>query len=110
MQGEDVVHPPGDVPSTGVGRVDQHPAPVHPLGGHQVDERLLLRVEPVLRQGRYLDDDVLGPWIEDRLPPGAAVGVGQERLEVGRQQPLGTILQGVREAQEECVADDVEEG
>ena len=81
-----------------MGRVDQHPSPLQPLGGDQVDEGLLLRVQPLLRQRRRLDDDVLGPWIEDRLAPGASVGVGQQRLEVCRQEPLGTGLEGHRQS------------
>ena len=71
-----------------MGDVDQHPPSLQPLGGHQVDERLLLRVELLLGQGRHLHDDVARPGVEDRLPPGAAVGVGEQGLQVGRQQPL----------------------
>ena len=37
------------------------------------------------------------PGVEDRLPLGATVGVGEERLQVGRQQPLGAALEGLRQ-------------
>ena len=83
----------------GVRRVDQHPAALHPLRRHHVDEGLLLGVQLLLRQGRHLDDDVAAPGVEDRLPPGAAVRVGQQGLQVGRQQPLGASLQSLRQLQ-----------
>ena len=52
VPGEDVVHPPGDVPGARVGGVDQHPPSLHSLGGHQVDERALLQVELLHRLGK----------------------------------------------------------
>jgi len=58
VPGEDVVHPPRDVPCSGVGDVDEHAPSRHALGGHQVDERFLLRIEFVLGQRRHLHDDV----------------------------------------------------
>ena len=97
VPGEDVVHPPGDVPGARVGGVDQHPAALHALRRHQVHQRLLLRVELVLGQGRHLHDDVAAPGVEDRLPLGAAVGVGEQGLQVGRQQPLGASLERLRQ-------------
>ena len=96
---EHVVHPLGDVPGAGVRRVDQHPAALHPLRRHHVDEGLLLGVELLLRQGRHLDDDVAAPGVEDRLTPGAAVRVGQQGLQVGRQQPLRASLEGLSQLQ-----------
>ena len=80
-----------------VGDVDQHPASLQPLGGHQVDQRLLLRVQPLLGQGRHLHDDLAAPGVEDRLPLRAAVGVGEEGLQVRREQPLGTLLERSRQ-------------
>ena len=50
VPGEDVVHPPCDVPGACVRGVYQHPPSLHPLGGHRVDERALLRVELLLRR------------------------------------------------------------
>ena len=50
MPGEDVVHPPGDALGARVRGVYQHPPSLHPLGGHRVDERALLRVELLLRR------------------------------------------------------------
>ena len=97
VPGEDVVHPLGDVPGAGVRRVDQHPAPLHALRRHQVHQGLLLGVELLSRQGRHLHDDVTAPGVEDRLPLGAALGVGQEGLKVGRQQPLGASLERLRQ-------------
>ena len=97
VPGEDVVHPLGDVPGPRVRGVDQHPATRHALGGHQVQQGLLLGVDPVLRQGRDLHEDVAGTGIEHRLASGAAVGVGQERLQVGGQQALGAVLQRLGE-------------
>ncbi len=94
VPGEEVVHPPGDVPRPRVGDVDQHPPSLQPLGGHQVDERLLLRIELLLGQGRHLHDDVARPGVEHRLAPGAPVRVRQQGLEVGRQQPLRAGLEG----------------
>ena len=90
VPGEHVVHPHGDVTGAGVRGVDQHPAALHPLRRHHVDEGLLLRVEPLLAEGRHLHDDVAAPVVEDRLPLGAAFGVGEQRLQVGHQQPPET--------------------
>ena len=50
MPGEDVVHPSGDALGARVRGVYQHPPSLHPLGGHRVDERALLRVELLLRR------------------------------------------------------------
>ena len=52
VPGGDVVHPPGDVPSARMRGVYQHPPSLHPLGGHRVYERALLRVELLLRLGK----------------------------------------------------------
>ena len=46
--GDEVVYPLGDVHGAGVGGVGQRPASLHPLGGHQVDERLLIGIDPHL--------------------------------------------------------------
>ena len=46
--GDDGVYPRGDVHGAGVGGVGQRPASLHPLGGHQVDERLLIGIDPLL--------------------------------------------------------------
>ena len=91
VPGEDVVHPPGDVPGARVGGVDQHPPSLHSLGGHQVDERSLLQVELLHRQGRHLHDDLAVPGVDGRLPLGAAVGVGQkeERRDRHARNPDG---------------------
>ena len=51
----------------------------------------------LLGQGRHLDDDVARPGVEDRLPLGAPVRVGQQGLQVRRQQPLGAALEGLRQ-------------
>ena len=99
MPGEDVVHPLGDVPGPCVRGVDQHPAAFEPLGGHQVHQGLLLGVEPLLAEGRDLHDHVPAPGVEDRLPPGAAVRVGQQGLQVGRQQPLRASLESLSQLQ-----------
>ena len=97
VAGEDVLHPSRDVAGTRVGHVDQRPAPGQPLGGHQVYEGLLLGVEALLGEGRDLHDEVAAPGVEDRLALGAAVGVGQEGLEVRRQQALRAGLQRLRQ-------------
>ncbi len=96
---EHVVHPPGDVPRPRVRGVDQHPAALHPLRRHHVDEGLLLGVEPLLGEGRHLHDHVPAPGVEDRLPPCAAVRVGQQGLQVGRQQPLRASLESLSQLQ-----------
>ena len=67
------------------------------LGGYQVQQRLPLGIQPVLRQRRHLHERLARGGIEDRLAAGAAVGVGQQRLQVGPQQPLGALRQGVRQ-------------
>ena len=44
----EVIYPLGDVYGAGVGGVGQRPANLHPLGGHQVNERLLIGITPLL--------------------------------------------------------------
>ena len=105
VPGEDVVHPLGDVPGSGVGGVDQHPPPLHPLRRHQFQQGFPLGVYLLLRQGRHLHDDVAAPGVEHRLPPGAAVGVGQEGLQVGGKQPLGALGQCVGQGLAQLVED-----
>ena len=97
VPGEDVLHPPGDVPGPRVGHVDQRPAPRQPLRRHQVHQGLLLGVELLLGQGRHLDDDVARPGVEDRLALGAAFGVGEERLQVRCEQPFRAALERLRQ-------------
>ena len=80
----------------GVGGVDEHPAALEPLGD-EVDERLLLRVQPLPGDGRHLHEQLLGLRVEDRLAARAAVGVGAQRLQVGGQQPPQALRERVRE-------------
>ena len=42
-----------------------------------------------------MDDDFAALRVEDRLSPGAAVGVGEEGLEVGGQEPLRASLESL---------------
>ena len=76
-----------------MGGIDQHPPARQPFRRHQVHQSLLLGVNLLLGQGRDLDDELAAGRVEDRLAVGAAVGVGQQGLQVSGQQPLGTLLQ-----------------
>ena len=97
MATQELLHAPGDVARARVGRVDEHPAALEALRGHQVEQRLLLRVELFRREGRDLHQQLLGLRVEDRLAARAAVGIGEERLQVGGEQPAGALREGVRE-------------
>ena len=91
MLGEQGREAARDVPRAGVGDVDQHPAPGFPFRRHQVQQGLLLRIHAVFGQGRHLHQRLGALRIEDRLAPGAAIGIGQQGLQVGAQQPLGPL-------------------
>ena len=80
-----------------MGAVDQHPAILQALGDDEVDERLFLWVEPLLGEGRHLHEQLLGLRVEDRLAARAALGVGEQRLQVGRQPPPRALRERVRE-------------
>ena len=82
---------------TRVRRVDQHPAARQPLGGDEIDERPLFRVELLCRERRHLHEQFLALRVEDRLAARAAVGVGEQRLQVGRQQPPRALRERVSE-------------
>ena len=89
VTGQDALHPLGDVSRAGVRRVHQHPAPLQPLRRNEVEECLLLRIDPFLGERGHPHDGHARLGVEDGLAPRAAVRVGEQRLQVRAEQPLG---------------------
>ena len=105
---EEVVHAPGDVAGTRVGGVDQHPSALPSRSAAtRSSKRLLFRVEPLFGERRHLHEHVPGLRVEDGLAPRAAVRVGEERLQVGGQQPLRALRQRLREGGPQRLEDGV---
>ena len=95
MSREHVVHAARDVTRSGVSCVDQDAPSRQPFRRDEIEERFLLRVDAILGQRRQQNEWLTGVGIENRLAACAAVGVGEERLQVDGEQPTRAVGQSL---------------